>query len=225
MEPVTVAELLDEARDFHPTFTRQNHPDPVVMRALSRYVRRLAAKITELDETALAEQATVDESTLLAAVTGRTGIALAAHLIVLRPIHAVREDDGVRIPVDLVDLATRNQMRTGYPSVSLAGGKLYPLNLMDPLGDSYGEHGWEDYTGLEMLLVPLPDAFTGPTDTVTLPDTCRDAIVHNLALFMAGRSKAAFADLPALPTHAADAESMAISAVAGANDASTWRVV
>lgn len=221
---MTVAELLDEARDFHPSFTRQNHPDPVVMRALSRYVQRLAARISETDEAALAEKATVSEATLLAAVTGRSGIALDAHLMVLRPIHAVREEDGIRVEVDLVDFATRNQVRTDRPAASLAGGKLYPLNLMDVLGNSYGLHGWEDYTGLELLLVPLPDAFTGPTGTVTLPDACRSAIVHHLALFMAGRGPVA-ASLPLLPAHAADAEAMALSSLAGANDASTWRIV
>jgi hypothetical protein len=221
---VTVAELLDEARDFHPSFTRQNHPDPVVMRALSRYVRRMAAKITEIDETALAEPVEVDAATLLAAITGRTGIALDPHLMVLQPIHAVRELDGIRVPVDLVDLATRNQVRVPYPAASLAGGKLYPLNLMDVAGDTYDAHGWEEYTGLELMMVPLPVAFTGPTDTVTLPDACMDAIVHHLALFMAGRGKGALAELPSLPTQVGDAEAMAISAVAGANDASTWRV-
>jgi hypothetical protein len=220
---VTVAEILNESRDFHASFTRQNVPDVPCMRALSRYVRRLAAKIADADEAALAVQETVDSADLLAAVTGRSGITLPAHLLLLRPVHVVRTEDGVRMPVDLVDHASRNDVKR-FPAASLLGGKLYPLNLYDVMGTTYGEHGWEDYGDLELLLVPLYDDLTGPTDVIGLPDVCRDAMVCNLALFMAGRTARTVSDLPLLPAQAADAEATAITTLAGQSSTTTWRI-
>ncbi len=222
---MTVAEILDEARDFHGSFTKQNIPPVLCMRALSRYVRRLAEKITQVDEAALAVQETVDSADLQAAVTGRTGIALPAHLLLLAPVHAVRTDDGIRIPIELIDHASRNtEGAYRHPAASVMGQKLYPLNLMDVTGDSYGEHGWEDYDGLDLLLVPLYADLTLPSSVIGLPDVCRDALVCNLALFMAGRTARTVSDLPLLPAQAMDAETTAINTLAGQSSTSTWRI-
>jgi hypothetical protein len=222
---VTVAELLDEARDFHALFTRQQVPDVACMRALSRYARRLAEKIVALDEACLATQATVDNATLLAAVDGRSGIPLPAHLFLLRPVYVVRTSDGVRVPVEITDHASRNtEGAWRFPAASIVNGKLYPLNLLDTLGTVYGANGWEEYDGLELMIVPLMDDLTGPTSVVALPDTCRDALVCNLALFMAGRTARTVSDLPLLPQQAMDAEAMAIATVAGSSNAGTWRI-
>lgn len=220
---MTVAEIIDESRDFHASFTRQNIPDVACMRALSRYVRRLAGKITDADETALAVQETMDAADVASAVENRTGITLPAHLLLLRPVHVVRTDDGVRVPVDIVDHASRNAVDT-FPCASVLGGKLYPLNLQDVGGDTYGEHGWEDYGGLELLLVPLYDDLTGPTSVIGLPDVCRDALVTNLALFMAGRTARTVSDLPLLPAQATDAEAASVATLAGQSSTTTWRI-
>jgi hypothetical protein len=184
---VTVAEILDESRDFHASFTKQNVPDVPCMRALSRYVRRLAEKVTQADEAALAVQETVSSADLL------------------------------------VDHASRNDA-IRFPCASVLGQRLYPLNLYDIGGTSFGMHGWEDFDGMELLLVPLYDDLTLPTSVIGLPDACRDALVCNLALFMAGRTARTASDLPLLPAQAMDAEAMAIATLAGQSANSTWRI-
>jgi hypothetical protein len=222
---MTVAELIDESRDFHGSFTKQNIPDRACMRALSRYVRRLAEKVTALDEAALAVQETVDSADLLDAVTGRTGIVLPAHLLLLSPVYVVHTEGGYRVPVTLIDHASRNlEGAIRFPAASVMGQKLYPLNLMDVAGTVYGTHGWEDYGGLELLLVPLYADLTLPTSVIGLPNVCRDALVNNLALFMAGRRADTMRDLPTLPAQAQDAENTAVATLTGQSSTSTWRI-
>lgn len=222
---MTVAELIDEARDFHPSLTKQSTPDVLCMRALSRYQRRIASKVTALDEDALATPVTVSGVNLLTAVADRTGIVLPAHLYLLNPVYAVHTDSGGRIEVEITDRATRNtEGAWRFPAAYVLNGTLYPLNLMDVLGTTYGTHGWEYYGGLELVLVPLYDDLTGPTDVLQIPDVCRDALVNNLALFMAGRSKGVLADLPLLTMQAADAETAAVTTLVGQSGTGTWRI-
>ncbi|HYF53857.1 MAG TPA: hypothetical protein VEA41_06330, partial [Salinarimonas sp.] len=88
-------------------------------------------------------------------------------------------------------------------------------------GDTTGLHGWEDYDGLKLLVVPVPAALTNTDSAISLPDAAHDALVVGLALNMA-RSLGKLRDLPGLPDEAKDAEDAAITALGTQDTTQTW---
>lgn len=221
------AEVVEEARDHHGSFDPQRIPPRVALRALSRLTRRMAEKVTALSEDALAEPQEIDRDTLLAAVVGRTGIALQAHLLVVGDLYTWRSDRAGLEVVEMVDYSGRFQKGLEqFPAVVLKGRLLYPINLQDaPLAGFSSRHGWEDYQGIKLDLVPLPADLGALGDTVGLPDTAKDALVLNLALFMAGRSGAGVVkDLPLLALMAQDAEGAAVNTLASMDTTTRWTV-
>lgn len=224
---MTAAEVIEEARDHHGSFDRARVPERVALRALSRLVRRLAEKVTAQSEDALAVPHEIDQATLLAAVESRAGLALPQHLLLLGNPFTWRSDRPGMIPVELTDYAGAYQGGIErFPAVVLQGGKLFPVNLKDVpcLGDV--RSGWEDYQGLKLTLVPLPADLDLPGDTVGLPDVAKDALVLNLAVFMAGRSGAAVVkDLPMLAAMAQDAETAAVNTLAAMESTTHWQIV
>ena len=218
------SDLLDEARDFHASFTKQQVPDRAALRALTRAVERIVQQVAAITPEALAEVVDVPQALVATAASTRTGIALGDHVLLLKPVRAVLANSGVRVKVDTPDHATSHTWGVvKFPSATLLGGKLYPLNLAD-LNTNSTEHGWDAYDGLEVRMVPVPAELSLPTDTVPLPAVCRPALVMAVALFMAGRTSNTARDLPLLPAQATDAEAAAVAALAGTDSASTWRV-
>ena len=221
---MTAADLIDEARDFHASFTKQQVPDRAALRALTRAVERIVQQVAAITPEALAETHDVVQADVLTAVAARAGIALPDHVLLLKPVRAVLANSGVRVKVDTPDHATSHTWgAVKFPSATLLGGKLHPLNLAD-LNTSGTEHGWEAYDGLEVRMVRVPAELALPTDVVPLPSVCRPALVMAVALFMAGRTSNTVRDLPLLPAQATDAEAAAVAALAGTDSASTWRI-
>lgn len=236
---MTADEILDEARDHHPSFNTRNVPPKAALRALSRYVQYLTGRVLEMGEDALAEPVLVTREDLVDAVEGRTGITLPPHMGVMRSIHTWKGADtpsgilsltpgqpGMLIPVKSVDYAHRYSIGAHhFPAVSVFGQKLYPLNLMDAISYTYTKHGWEDYMGLQIVLVPMPAQLTALSDEVQIPEVARPALVMHLAVWMAGRQGAAVVkDLPLLPQQALEAEGMAIRTLAGQDSAVAWHI-
>lgn len=220
-------EVINEARDHHGSFDPQRTPPRVALRALSRLARRLAEKVTAMSEDALAEPIEIDRDTLLAAVVGRTGIALPAHLLVVGDLYTWRSDRAGLEEVEMVDYSGRFQKGLEqFPAVVLKGGMLYPVNLQDaPLACLTTRHGWEDYQGIKLDLVPLPADMETLEDAVGLPDLAKDSLVLSLALFMAGRSGAGVVkDLPLLASMAQDAEAAAVNTLASMDTTTRWTV-
>lgn len=220
------AEVIEEARDHHGSFDPQRIPPKVALRALSRLSRRLAEKVVALSEDALAVPHEIDRSTLLDAVENRTGITLPPHLLVLNELYTWRSDRNGLEPVEMVAYSVRYQAGVEcFPAVALQGGLLYPVNLLDAPRACLGTlHGWENYQGIKLDLVPLPAELVALTDTVGLPDAAKDALVLNLAVFMAGRSGAVLKDLPALPAQAQDAETTAVNTLAAMDTTTRWTI-
>lgn len=240
---VKAGELVDQARDTHPGFDRSSIPDKGALRALGRLQRRLAEKVVLLSEEALARPVrfTRDEVNvaLLAGPQGE-GLPLGEQLFVLRAatryLDAREGDPGV--PVSLVAYSMNtSDMVYRWPAAYIAGQRLYPIpNPYNGAGRYYSERvaattvpglqetGWAGYDGLDVLAVPVPPQLASLDSILTLPSVTHDALVENLALWMANR-KGVIRDLPDLPRIAKEAEEAAVQALAGQDRSSTWMIV
>lgn len=219
------ADIVDQARDYHATFTPGNVPDKAALRALSRYQRRLAEKIASQGDDALAVPVLVERADVLDALASGEGIPLPAHIRMMRTINTwTLSTPASEVPVTAVAFdqwADRGSAH--HPAVSIYGGRLYPLSLSALVPNS--RTGWEDLAGgLRLIIVPLPAQLTALDDELSLPDVAQDALVTNLALWMAGRTSAAVRDLPLLPQQAMDAEAMAVDALASQDSVNLWTV-
>jgi hypothetical protein len=221
---VTADDVLDSARDYHASFTRGTIPDKAALRALSRYQRRLAEKVASQGDDALAVPVLIEQADVADALVSGEGIPLPAHLRVMRTINTWHANPLAEVPVTAVAFDQWSDRGSAHhPAVSIYGGRLYPLSLSSLVPNS--RTGWEDFAGgLRLIIVPLPVELTALDDALTLPDVAQDALVTNLALWMAGRTSAAVRDLPLLPQHALDAEAMAVDALASQDSANLWVV-
>lgn len=206
----------------------------MALRALSRYQRRLAQKITEVSEEALATplafSKTLVDAAALAGITG-AGLVLPDHLLILGAWTKRTADSTHSIPIDLVAYANHGaEALKRFPSAYIARQVLYPVNTYQAggfiiKGDGSSDHGWEDLDGIDLLLVLTPPELTALTSNITLPDSTLDALVTNLALFMAGRKPGVLREIPNLTQDAKDAEVTAISTLGGQDSTSSWTVV
>lgn len=225
----TAAEVVDQARDYHPAFDPRKVPDASALRVLSRLQRRLASKVAALSEDALAEPYAflkADVDTAAAAGFAGAGLTLPDHLLLLGFFTSRLTGPAVTVPVNLVSYANYPvEAARCWPSCFVLRGRLYPANRSE-LGmvGSSSLHGWEDFNGLSALLVPNPPELTGRSSSITLPDLALDALVTGLAFWMAGRAGVA-RELSTLKEDAMDAEQTVVTALADQESTSTWTVV
>jgi hypothetical protein len=227
--PATAAEIVSQSRGFHYTFDPHNVPEPEAVSHLSRLQIRLAQRVTAMSEDALAVPMTfakplVDDAAV-AGIMGE-GLALPDHIQILTVTTSHVGGDRI-LPVEMLTYANRHEARYRWPAVVVMRGKLYPVNRSEIAGymlkgDVPAESGWELLDGLGVVLVPLPPQLTGPDSMITLPDLTHDALVTNLALFMAQRLNL---NWPTLHDQAMKAEEVAVYALADQDSTSTWTVV
>lgn len=210
---IKVAEIIDQARDFHPSFDDRACPDKACMRQVSRAERRIVEKVTALNEMALAEEVVFRnlETALM------RGLELPDHTLLLDLVY---EQGGVTRPVTLVTYADRvTEGLRRFPSAYLLGGKMYPTNRT-----LYGETntGWEEADLIRAVLVKLPPQFTTLRETIHLPEVAHDALVANLAHWMALRVGLPETNL--LYGQAQEAENLLVQTLADKGSTSTWTV-
>lgn len=232
--PILASVVVDQARDYHPGFDPRSTPDKAALRALSRYQRRLAQKVTEVNEEALATtlsfSKTLVDAAALAGITG-AGLVIPDHILILGAFTKKVLDPSRRFRVDLIPYANLGmEALRRFPSAFLIRQVLHPVNSYESgsmviKGSASATHGWEDLDGIDLLIVLTPPALTTMASEISLPDTVEDALVTNLALFMARRKPGALRDLPDLKQDALDAELSAISTLGGQDSTSHWSTV
>jgi hypothetical protein len=228
--PTPAGVLVDEARDYHASFDPRTVPAKASLRALSRIQRRIAEKVTEINEEALAQPVSLSKADVdAAALSGVAGpgISLPEHLLLLSAYTTRSGDPSFQIPVSLVTYANAPQHGAlDFPSVYLIGQKLYPINGSQVGftmgGDGTGPHGWEDLNGLTLLMVLTPAALVDLDSVISLPDAAHPAMVSLLALWMMQRQGVNISDLRG---EAMDAERSALATLSGQGSTSTWSVV
>ena len=172
---LVAADLIRAGRDQHPTFDDRRHPDPVLLRALSRYQRELLARIIALDPS----EAVTHLDTALPLADFHAGIAVPVYKY---PFGAEVTESGAEhsTPVDIVPW--RSQADHIF-AVYLVNNVLYLC------GEDYN---WTGYSNLRFLYVPEPAALILAMTTVLtyLPNAAEPALVAFLAFQMAKRGGA-----------------------------------
>jgi hypothetical protein len=228
--PLVAAAVVDQARDFHHSFDPHRVPEKAAIRQLSRYQARLASKVTTISEDALAVPvrfAKEEVDTAAAAGVGGPGLALPDHILILA-VGTAHVSGGRQGPVHLVNYANhRVEAAHLWPAAYLLRGVLYPANRHEVRGYVIKgdvptpEHGWEELDGIVVTLVPLPPDLTDKESLIGLPGSTQDALVTNLALWMAQRVGL---NWPTLQQQAMDAEAAAVAALATQDTTSTWTI-
>jgi hypothetical protein len=168
---LTPALLINDARDRHPLFTRQRHPDPILLRALTSEERRMVGKALAANPSSI----TATLEIALDSYSFDTGQALPA-------FHRVESAHAGDPPIPM--------FRVAWPNHLYAGGLL-----------AYSVHGntlflagaAEHWSGIEVVNVsyaPVPVDLAALSDPMVLPDTAESYLVSFLAHFMARRLSA-----------------------------------
>ena len=174
---LVAGELITSARDEHPTFNDRRHPDPVLLRALSRYQRELFGKLIRLDS----QKAVIYQDTALPLASFDAGIAVPTYKY---PSGAEARTSTCTIGRQLKIVAW--ERRTEYHhAVYLRNGVLYLTGL-----ESY----WTDYDTIRFFYVPELAALAidaaAMSAVLSLPDAAEATLVAFLALQMAKRGGA-----------------------------------
>lgn len=173
---VTAGDLIDAARDQHASFDYRRHPDPLLLRALSRYHRELCMKAVHAHETILAIVAPIS----LPLANFSAGITLPAYQYLHGgTVVPISGTDG-SLPLTLVPWGNRFQ-DSRFPSAYVLKDVLYLRGVATD---------WGPYATINLFYTPIASELTALTDTLILPDTAIGACRDYLASFMANRGHA-----------------------------------
>ncbi len=178
---LVVSDIINSARDEHPSFDERRHPDRVLVRMLSRYQRELVAKALHRNAAVLLQRTSVT----LPLANFDAGITLPANKFVSGADAILATDTTVRTPIELLDWG-RHSDPAPFPSGWIENGVLY---LQGQARD------WERYGSIVVFYIPEPAELTSPNSTFVLPDSAAPALVANTAAFMVRRGH----NDPALP--------------------------
>jgi len=169
--PLIAGTIIDEARDMHPSFDIQTHPNKVCLRALSRwqesFLKRCLIAYPELMDDGVAE-------VTLPLVSFEAGAALAQVVSVQDVVVVIGEAE---YPLTLLAYAARFDPQPLYAGW-IINSTLY---LQGKASD------WAGASKLRLRYMVNPTALALPTDELILPEAARTAAVHAVAGFLAGR--------------------------------------
>jgi hypothetical protein len=177
---LVVQDLILSARDHHASFEARRHPDPVLMRALSRYQRTLVPQLLRLRPDAVVSL----QTTVLPLADFDAGITVPDFTYprgVEATLPAVAGLAERHRAVDLVSWGDRHR----YTNAAYLRGQV--LFLTGTASD------WTEYTAIRFHYTPQVDALTATTGaggTLILPNAAEPCLVTFLAAFMAKRGHA-----------------------------------
>ena len=181
----TVEEVIRVARDLHPLFTRERHPNGVLFRRTDVYQRELSGKLADTDPGLLREREQVPLP-LEAPNSFEGGIALPPHLRVT----GGQVNIGANLrpePLSLVEPKDVFYERPRY-AAEIRGGSAYLLG---------GGREWSSAESVEFWYWPLPTALADADFTpalgrisaeVDLPGDPTMVLAYMLADLMASRT-------------------------------------
>jgi hypothetical protein len=167
----TAQEVINQARELHPRFTFDQHPNVVLLNFLSRYQRRVVLRIAEINpDVILATQ-----SITIPLLTFPTQAINDFHYV--NGFDAVYSN-GTVCRGFLVPWSLRSQNHA-YPSASIVNGKIHLLGTAAE---------WAQYATIEVYYVPMAASITGLASNLLLPDTGLDVCVLATGDYMASRT-------------------------------------
>jgi hypothetical protein len=173
----TAQDVIEEARDQHPSFDPRRTTDRSLLRQLSRYVRQLTFLTVEKDSSALPQTVT---QVLFPLADFAAGETIPAYVYAQGGTLTMAGVNDRSEPFNLVPWRNRympNMQSAGF----IHGGVLYFC------GDAAD---WVGVEKVELHLVVEPTPFTALSDTVPLPDGAKWPCVEHLAYWMARRQGA-----------------------------------
>lgn len=177
---LVAADIFKSARDEHPLFDDRRHPKLVLLRALSRYQRRLVPKITRLNTKFM----TTELKTALPLADFTAGITM--------PDYTFPASTEVEAPSDvtgdvtrwIVDLVSREARLRYDLACYFWNNKLYLTGKKED---------WQGFTQFYIYYVaevePLT-TLTGATGTLVVPNAAEPCLVAYMCHFMAQRTQA-----------------------------------
>lgn len=215
-------DVIEDARDWSPAFSREQFPDGPLLRRLGRIVEDLFTRAVVLNPDALAvhDPAIVEYSTITSALESRTPVEVPAFLTPIRALYRFADGRGVS-PVACVTTTQATNRLCPFPAVVPLEAALRFVDLRD-FGSK--RSGWEDEGQLEFYYVPRPRAPTalkGEQGKLAAPEWMRGKISAELALWMAGRTGTV---PPGLKDAAALAEEAFVGTVIAQQAGSSWYV-
>lgn len=170
---LTAAGVIRTARDGHPSFTHEAHPDPVLVRALSAEQRRLVPKLVAENPSAVAVPL---DPIIPSTFDFSAGLVLPEHHLIHDPGEAVTVC-GHSQPVYKISAANRN-LRRPDRAFYVHGGKLFLAGTVIE---------WSTITEVRITYVPVAADLTSMSATLVLPDAAESCLSRFLQAFMAGR--------------------------------------
>lgn len=172
--PFTAEQVIEEAREQHPSFDPERTPVQACFRQLNRYIRQLAFRTVEKDSSALPETVVEISFPLVDFDAGET---LDAMVYRQGGTLTMAGANDRKEPFNLVPWRNRfmpNMQSAGF----IHGGVLY---FCGAAAD------WLGVEKVELHIVPEPTLPTALTDEVPLPEAAFLPCVEHLAWYMARR--------------------------------------
>lgn len=210
-------EIIDEARDYHPSFSGAQHPPRTLLRRLSRAEQSLFLLIAGLEPELLAVPYTVDADEIADVLAEGVPASLPPYLSVVSARVFYKGRDG-SLPLTLLDTKQAVGPLAKHPAATPVAAGLLLADLRSRGGL---ESGWEEAERIEVRLVPAPVPLKDLDDRLTAPDSFTAALVGELVTFMALREGLDSTELASM----AERERSALAAQAAAHgQAVTWYV-
>lgn len=159
-----VSAVINLARDYHPALSPANAPEQIAFRATQRFQNELMEEIYVRQNGFFAQRLTIafDAATFTAGIDLTTEIPAGVKQI-LNPTNFIRN--------------------TSDP-VTYDPGLFVPFEQIDQSGGLAISQDYQNYSGLVLTYVPVPEEITDGADELTgFPDDARDAFATMLAAF------------------------------------------
>lgn len=168
-------DLIQSARDEHLAFDRRRHPDGMLVRALSRYQRRLVPRLIRLNPTILTQ--VLEQALPLPDFDA--GVTLPDHKYPAGvEVETLPQESGLRQPKFQVELIPWQARFRWHLGAFIRNNVLYLTG---------SERDWLGFVKLRFYYVPEVTPLTTVDDTLVLPDAAEPCLVAFLASFMAQR--------------------------------------
>lgn len=192
---LTPSEVIDKARNLHPSFTGERHPDAVLADELESMEQELLPKVARVYSDELRQVETVS----LPLATFGDGYAFPDHVTYYNGLLYWSEDDWPYTEFN-IEPEEHAPDPSAFPSGYFQGDTLF---LFGREGD------WDGYDRIEIPYVPAASTIDLEADAdILLPDEAMPAARYRLAEFMAGRhdGSSPAPDVGYFRTRAEDAE-------------------
>jgi hypothetical protein len=168
--------VIDAARDRHTAFDRKTHPNKMLLRFLSSYVKQLHGKVLALDEDDVRIETTFDlpMADFSAGITLPANVRYVAEASVTYPAPSTDSP----VPLDIIQSSERNARNAPANGAWVVNGRLYLAGTAQR---------WTHFNKLAVSFVLLPPDLVDLDDTLAIPDAAELACVENVALFLARR--------------------------------------